>query len=642
MHSPRNLKEHNLADRRAGGKRASVLLYAVVLITVAGVAAISWTGFVTDSYVQGKRDRARLYAFYAAESGVEQVVDWFNHAAAYPGAQPLEYTMDLATSPHPLQHNVHPDLYLLFEPYIRDYLRNDQGLPIDAQGRLVVDETGAFLDREPVVTNWTFLRQAGDPSSSKIPTCELDIEGLEDLVMRDGDGRELARVTSLVLVNPGDFGTIGDSSAPVDGTTICKVVARAETPQGVAVRVESILRENSAFEIKAPAAIMTDVSATFDGQFNVHWGEVWAKQDIALESNWEQKIPTQSEDPWVYVKTEGWLRDHRGRDYADGRDRSGFLANPPATTDPNYFIPFLEDFGDGTGGEGDGGDDKPGKGKGKDKGGDDTGGTTTYFTDRENLLQQQQLDFPDFDYDQWKEFFLTYDLPYFFTYTDGNLYGIDRDPSSETYGEIIGQSFDDWFAISPDDPAYFDTDKWMVFIDTIPTDASGAVAPLDPDGIPVHTGEFQPRPPASNGSNLATLLQAGGGVHTRGFMLIAANLTFRGQGNPSSSSSIIDPDGNPYVVDPDGNQPQRSFNVAHNGFMYSYGTITHSGNRTFYGSVYAEGGFAGNGAREIYYNTRLRDGSWLNLNQSRVSRSLWDMRSSDVDLTLLEESTGDS
>ena len=56
----------------------SVLLYAVVLLTVAGTAVISLTGLVNYNIRSVHRAEDRFQAFYVSEAGVQQVVDWFN------------------------------------------------------------------------------------------------------------------------------------------------------------------------------------------------------------------------------------------------------------------------------------------------------------------------------------------------------------------------------------------------------------------------------------------------------------------------------------------------------------------------------------------------------------------------------------
>ncbi len=63
---------------RAGARKGSALVYSVLLLTLAGVAVISITLLVNENLRATKRSEDRLQAFYAAEAGVQEVVDWFN------------------------------------------------------------------------------------------------------------------------------------------------------------------------------------------------------------------------------------------------------------------------------------------------------------------------------------------------------------------------------------------------------------------------------------------------------------------------------------------------------------------------------------------------------------------------------------
>ena len=93
---------------------------------------IAWLGYISSSQRQAVRERARLHAFYAAEAGIEQIVDFFNNPANFEGKTPSEYTQEFATHPdetYPLDHNVAPDYYDLFQPYIVLFLwTSEKGL----------------------------------------------------------------------------------------------------------------------------------------------------------------------------------------------------------------------------------------------------------------------------------------------------------------------------------------------------------------------------------------------------------------------------------------------------------------------------------------------------------------------------------
>ncbi|MGF1571722.1 MAG: hypothetical protein ACFCU1_01475 [Sumerlaeia bacterium] len=67
-------------------------------------------------------------------------------------------------------------------------------------------------------------------------------------------------------------------------------------------------------------------------------------------------------------------------------------------------------------------------------------------------------------------------------------------------------------------------------------------------------------------------------------------------------------------------------NLFHNGLMYSLGEMDLGGNRTVYGSVFAEQGYGQGGSPSVWYNASMRDGGWINLNLSRVRRDLWNIK----------------
>ncbi|MCB2154347.1 hypothetical protein KQI84_05640 [bacterium] len=573
-----------------------MLLFSVIMITIAGVAVVSWLGYITEAQRQARRDRTRLYAFYAAEAGVEEVVDYFNNPANFTGTVPQEYTTAMATSPHTLPHNVHPDAYTLFEPYVLDYEVDDEGRPIDSDG-LPIFDTDGNLTGTPVVTTFTYFQDYGNGLQSKIPTCTVyeadepdEDETNSHLVSRDDWGNALGWVTELRLENPDDFDTNGMQRV------ICKVIATGQASNGVSTTVEMLLRENPTLVIRSPGAIVTEAAAEFDGNFHVHWGELWAKSDVELQSNETIKIPKETEDPWFKLRTEGMLLDSSGTKYADGTVSGGYSDTPVASTAANYEIPFLESVMHA----------------------DNFKGGANSWKDYENLRQHQNLDFPSYDYDEWKRFFLINSLPYYFMHPDGRVCGTDPDT-----GEVVCKDYFDWFDIDPSDPDYFDMMDQLVFIDTVPTDADGNYTLVN--DVPVRDSVYHSREPNRDIGNMVTLRATGNSMHTRGAMFVAADVYFGGEGNPPSSDSILDEDGNEYVVDPAGNGPQQKFKVAHNGFFFAWGQIDTGGNRTIYGSVFAGDGYGAGGTPEVYYDYRLRDGSWMNLNQSVVERTLWNI-----------------
>lgn len=587
-------------------RRGSVLMVSIVMITIAGFVALSWLAFINDTANAAERDRQRMTAFYAAEAGVEQVVDFFNFHVNYRGAEPANYDAQ-KTHPaaYPLAHPVAPAAYALFEPYIVTYLTDDAFQPVlGADGKVIVTSFSFFQNREGTPEEVSL--------TSKIPSCTLDLSNQPRLVFTDVNNRELARVTSIQLVHPEDLLAAGQ--LPPDQRIITKVVSTARTPRGVEVVVESMITENPFLDIRSPGPIISFDTVDYAGQFNVHWGEVWAKEDILLPNNFTNKIPRYDAnvdyssrdnlDRWFRFRTEGWFRNANGTLYADGRDPSGFASAAPAVGTLNYLRPF-----------------EP----------------TTLHRDRqgrsnyvglENMQQNQNLEFPDFKYEDWKSFVQSNGFRYFFTDTAGTIYGTETNPASPNFGRTVGKSYVDWFHIAVNAENYDDVSDMIVFIDTVPTDAAGNPAPKV-NGVPVVNDTYFPRNPRTGGL-MPTIKSAGQSLHTRGVYFIAANLDMTGQGNPPAWQDIPESVGG---VKMPNNQPPPSterFRIFHFGIIYSWGEIANGGNRTVYGSVLAEKGFTGNGGPETYYNFRMADGSWLNLNNSRVNRTLWNITDKDT------------
>ncbi|MCC5875903.1 MAG: pilus assembly PilX N-terminal domain-containing protein [Candidatus Sumerlaeia bacterium] len=587
------MRKHRQESRTLRKKlRGSILLTSVVLMTVAGIGTTAWLSYVTQSARGSAQDRARTNALYAAEAGVEAVVDFFNNPSRFQGTEPNSYEYGEQPSNYPLAHpNVAPDWYGLFEPYIVSYAFDADNEPLYNNGRLVTNRTTHFR-------NLAAGNNEAVSRTSKVPTAVLDLTENPERIFYDEEGREISRIHRIALIHPNDA-NIPWNLVPNNFRIITVVEATGRTPDGVEETISSIITENTTFEISSPGPIISRASAGYNGNFNVYWGEKWVASDVELENNFTNKFPRSHEDPWFRFRTEGVFMNHNGNRYADGRVRGGFGNNAVAPGTPVYEVPFhtdyLEDRNQGTGNNG--------------------------FTGFDNLLQNQDIDFPEFDYNDWKTFVQQNGFRYYFTDTSGNIYGTERDPGSGNFGQIVSKSYADWFGTSPTDSNYDNVSEKVVFIDSVPVDDNGNTGPRDENNIPIINDTYYPRNPAINGGDpaarTATISIAGGGLHTRGAMFIAADMSLAGQGNPPSSTQV------PNVKKPDGSSPDSSFRIAHNGFKYIWGEFNSSGNRTVYGSLYTERGYHSSGTPEVYYNVEMQDGSWLNLNVSRVRRIMW-------------------
>lgn len=570
-------------------------------MSIVGMGTAAWLKFVNDSVMAAQRDRDRLTAFYVAEAGIEEIVNYFNRPWDFTGSEPGNYTTQaFQPANYPIFHTeLIPARYALFEPYLVAYAMGETGQPLYNNGELMV-------------TRWTYFQNLAAGSNpavsktSKIPTALLDISDNERLIFRDPNGQAYAWVEEIQLLHPTDM-ELEEGKLPDEFRIVTKAIVTGVTRDGVRVRLESLITENATVSLTSPGAIVSRASATFDGNFNVHWGEIWAKDNVLLPANWDVKLPrlragygwstSQNYDPWFRFRTEGVLKNAQNTRFADGRDSSGFAENPIPSTASNYFMPFEHDS----------------------LWRNNNGNPDSKLLYRENMLQHQQLAFPEYSYTDWKQHVLSFGFRYFFTDTNGVLYGVETNPDSSNFGEIVGKSYDEWLAITPDSPDYHKISDSVVFIDTVPVDNNGNPAPKDGNGLPIINDVYFPRDPAAPNARLATIPVSGGSIHARGAIMVAANMDMTGQGNPPSWKDV------PGVIMPNFEPPPQNenFRIFHNGLLYSWGRVSGGGNRIIYGSVFAERGFSGNGDPEVFFNIRMKDGSWLDLNASRVNRRLW-------------------
>ncbi len=641
-------------------EKGSVLIVSIILMVVAGVSALSWIGYINSSQRAAIRDRDRVEAFYAAESGVEQIVDFFNnpsHFGTLGLSEPSEYTSDIAAQPNNYSFRIPGDFdttqvtdlpwpYGMFEPYVSSIKYHINGDPIVISGSYVPDNE-TYFSNTGATNDEGEIDERAVSRTSKIPTCEIDVSGLSHFSFKGIKGEETARITEIRLVHPDD---LSDAELPEDERTITKVFSTAVTPSGVEVTVESLITESTILSISSAAAIITRQTGTWNGQFNVFWGEVWAGTDVELSNVELNKMPRYDEsvdfeegngsggtkDKWFRLRTEGVVKDDGGG-YADIREDDGFADAPIDEADGDiYYTPF--DPGFATNGarsvkSNDGGfqtNAKPDKPANPGGG----GGGSSDFEGLENIKQNQELNWPDYDYDELKEYVQSNEFGYFFTDENGNIYGIDTDPNSITYGQYVQKSYHDWFNTSESDSTYNDIDELLVFIDSYPMDDNGDPGPVDANGVPIINETYYPRNPRElpSGATLPTISISGNGTHSHGAFFIAANVTKTGAGNPPSMDSINAANPGTIVMPNDNNPPNGDKKkVFHNGLFWSWGTVNMGGNPIVYGSIYAEDGYAAGGTPDVYYNYRMADGSWLSLNSSRVKRTLWDITTEYID-----------
>ncbi len=506
-----------LARRRNGG---SILLYSVVTLTIAGFAVLG-IARLSATHLRGVSSaEQRMKAQYVAESGASQVIDWFNRgswtwAADYAAGLPYPPAVDPSTF-HTWQDCEFTDV--LFQTYFQ---------PDDETGRFVDTEGHSVITESLDVMRWF---------PEYVP------------VVHAPNGSPLATITNLKIYTPDETGD--DGTADPDGT-VCWVECTARTVDGTEAWVQLRLTDNDLAFLDILAAIMSKTGVEGSGQFNVHWGEVWAHEDVDIPNTAFNGVPKDNEDPWFFVRAEGVVEI--GGNDTDGTQKVGYLANGLSIPSgaQNYGIPYLTE--------------------------------TLHpdihkeFHNRENLLQHvPDLEWPVFEYERMKMACKIYGFPIYRT-TAGGLIVYDKDLDGYPVIPPENRKFEDVFG-NQIIPTLIDSQKMppIYFIDTI-------------DGNP-------PNGNVEDGGNVATITEQGNSTFYYGLFFLAANLDMEGSGNPPTI----------WAERPD-QAMQLIKKCRVQGLIYTYGTFDHNGQSTMYGAVYAEQGFGAGGCPEVYYDYRLGD-----------------------------------
>jgi hypothetical protein len=700
-------------------RKASILIASVIIVVVAGIMALSWLGFVTHSMQASVRDRERLASLYAAEAGIEMVIDWFNNpdyhadtirdwdapeprnfgvlsglsprgarAAANSvittnstrvycyedGAlskEPLSLTSD-AAAVHPEQYELRPFpqlregyKYGVFEPFVRDYVKNFEGFPMDPKNgmRMWDDDKEEWINgygpQDLVPLRFTFFYPGPRPMDSinredpkdvsirsKIPSMVIDLTSfgddlpgeIEHVGFRFGrdirnaveDGATFARLESLVLLHPADlmppdgslptaFGPFSDAemqrmgadlAAVLDdrriaGPITTKVVATGISRSGIRTTVEAYLVENIIPDVGANAALMSQNGVTFTSNTNIRWGEILTYGDHILQSSWDSHYPFYPEDG---------IPKKSGSDYYDPWFAHRITSAPGPSNErvPVFFKDSAGRFLNGNTSN-------------KNDPFTDTApaeGSTAYkvplhpdyakklhkkYQDRQNMLQNEEFTIVPKDYQSWKEFVLEF-MPesYYFTGPDGTIYGMNPAYPSADGKEprYIGKSFNQWFDVDPADPDYWKFEELVTFIDSVPVDNAGNVK-MHADGYPEIDSTHYPRDPTKEPDKvvMATIKEAGKGTHTRGIILAAAHLDMAGQGKAAAWADIKDPldPSKTYVLAPDGTKPDQT--GLPNGEINQL-TISHNG------LLHSWGRITNAGNRTFYGSVHADEGFW--------------------------------
>lgn len=578
-------------------RRGSILFYTVIMLVSAGVAVMAVTRLVRMNLDQVHESGARLQALYAAESGIQQTIDWFNRGyytwyvttnggttTQVSSAQTVEsapLTLASASSlgtlqkptPSPTnsltpQSTSSPSSTAAPEPITATtenyHTWDDNEFPDSSFQNFFHPDTttGHYLDVYGVSTIKTTLDVAKDQKyASYLPT------------IADSSGNSVATITTLRIIPP----QTGDPKNTI-AQVYCEAKVRAfDRPKDrdhyTVAQVHVWLYDNRLVNIKVPAAIMSRSTVVTNGQFNVHWGEVWSTSNLDFPNTSMNGVPTQSEDQWYEARSEQNITING--EYADGTVKGGTSSTPVAASAGNYYVPYLESLLDPS--------------------------NWRKFDGRENLHQHAtDLKWPDYDYKDVKSLARQMGIPIFGTTSEGHLYLETSDGREENTfeGWFNGQTVSltssggvDTEAITPDtvDPEELPP---MYFIDTVDGEA-----------------------PAADGSNLATIDIQGNKPFMYGLFFGAANFNFGGAGDSPTLVQAEKPDLT------EGQVP----NCRIQGLLYSYGWVNKNGQGSIYGAVYANRGYGAGGCPDIYYDWRLQD-ILRNRLGSSVKPMLWEYK----------------
>lgn len=168
-----------------------------------------------------------------------------------------------------------------------------------------------------------------DSSDNTRFTSVIDVPSGLLPVVYDANNSYLGELVNLKLLPP------DPTHDPI--TCIVKVESVGKSISGPPKTIMVYLNTSHTFEIECPAAIISELGADWGGQFNIHWGQVWAKLDVHLP-NLSHVTMAFQQDQWLKLKTIGFLFLENGN-YADGTGNGSTTPLPESAA--NYFQPWL-------------------------------------------------------------------------------------------------------------------------------------------------------------------------------------------------------------------------------------------------------------------------------------------------------------
>jgi hypothetical protein len=437
------------------------------------------------------------------------------------------------------------------------------------------DDSTLFTQDPTTESYYTVTSQNVFATRTLSPLIDYDSDVNGDLIVFSNEpinSAERARVIELDLSLPtaADLAEDGSAMLVVSSTaTLAEDLGRAPDARRTRT-VRAVLSADAPFVLYAPAAIISHRTLGADGQYNVHWGQTWARSEMDIGN--VDKITAAWADPYASLFTESWYR--KGAKYADGSNNWNDTPLDPA--DPNYHRPWNLD--------------------------------PAVTEDHENLHQQWDFDanvWPNYSYlDGWEDLILDYEQwkviaqrrGLYFTSDDAGYVYLGTEENSRTrmntgdLYEYINTAAEIVLGATPDEQVL--PEPMIIFIDT--TDGQ------PPNGIPA--GE--------PGSNLCDIQMSGGKIFASGVLYVAGNLTLGGSGGAPTI----------WAETPDLTYEQILCNYA--GVIYTEGIYDQGGSRYLYGAIMARGGFGTGGGPDVYYDHRLAYGLPFPFN-SEASVTQW-------------------
>jgi len=245
---------HVLNSRK---ERGSILPVTLMVCVLAAISAVALIGVLVAHQNLNTRRRDMARAYFAAQGGVAQVLDWGNHPNDYDGlsgANCLFYRDRDYAADHPDDIAQFPNLKY------------------------------AFDNLDPGTDEYTL-------NPAKYGT------------FNSQHGYTVGDVKSIKLVKA----AVGD---PV--SCMFKVRSVGETPRGRERTVEAYINPNPVVQVdfKVPAGLVSMAAAAQLGNGVVHWGESWSKQDFNVLNKSQLGMldkTSGSYDRWAKYRTEKQL-----------------------------------------------------------------------------------------------------------------------------------------------------------------------------------------------------------------------------------------------------------------------------------------------------------------------------------------------